>query len=38
MEKYLKKSFTYNQYISLLEDLMLQEKTTGQTQTEDLIN
>lgn len=38
MEKYLKKSFTYKQYISLLEDLMLQEKTTGQTQTEDLIN
>ncbi|MCA0431078.1 MAG: thioredoxin family protein [Bacteroidetes bacterium] len=38
MEKYLKKSYTYKEYISLLENLMLQGKTTGETQTDELIN
>jgi hypothetical protein len=38
MENYLKKSYTYKNYINLLENLILQGKTTGETQTEDLIN
>jgi len=38
MKKYIEKSITYAEYIKLIDDLLLDGKTTGETQSEAMFN
>ena len=38
MKEYIEKSMTYSEYIKLIDDLLLNGKTTGPNQSEDMFN